>query len=168
MIWSCLYSSLRPLILQCLAFGCQENNSNLPAVSNPRWLVWCSLRMALVFCNSSWLPKVTCRLLSYITSQPFLTQLLLSVLQGYFFLSAGILYYSSFIMLFPGHIANLCRCDRVISLFNNIQNSSHFSINTILLYCAFPLLTYMWFIYFHFFSNIFFLFSHILPSIFFL
>ena len=144
MIWSCLYSSLRPLILQCLPLGCQEINSNLPALSKPGWLVWCPLRMAWVFCNASWLPKVTCRLSSYITSQPFLMWLLLSVLRGYFFRSAGSLYYSSFIMLFPGHIANLCRCHRVISLFSNVQNSSHFSINTILLYCAFPLLAYMW------------------------
>lgn len=147
MIWSCRYPSLRPLILQCLVMGCQEISSNLPAVSKPGWLVRCPLRMARAFCNASWLPEVACKLSAYITSEPFLTWLFLSVLQGCFFLSAGSLYYSSFIMLFPAHIANLCRCHRVIFLFNNIQNSSQFSIITILLNCVFPLPTRFWIVF---------------------
>lgn len=116
------------------------------------------------FHNASWLPEVTHRFSSYVTSQLSLTWLFLRVLWGYFSLSDGSPHHSTFMMLFPSHIANLCRCHRISSLFSCIQITSHFSIITSCCTVNFPCLLACDFLSFS--PKLFFLLSNILPRIF--
>lgn len=59
-------------------------------------------------------------LLYHLPALPYMSASESPSFRDIFFLSVVTLHYYSLIMLFPGHITNLCRCHRVISLFSKL------------------------------------------------